>query len=1158
MKRPGIIFTATLLILHSCSSSLLARLTTAEQAEKVVTGWLRADAQPLGAALGRQLARLETFTSDTGEPIYYIVYLQPSGFVVVPADDLVEPIIGFAAQGTYDPSLDNPLGALVTSDLKGRIAAVRDTLSGQASALEGTLEARAKWEQLRSWADGIFVMGIGSISDVRVAPLMKSNWAQTYVFGSKCYNYYTPKQYPCGCVATATAQLMRYHQHPTDGIGSIGFSITIDGGSPETWYTRGGDGEGGDYHWSDMVLDPNLYTGDTERAAIGALCYDAGLSVNMNYDDDESVADTLKAAMALTTTFDYGNAVKGYNSGSEIGGGLTEMINPNLDAKDPVLLAIKKWGTSIGHAIVCDGYGYNAETLYRHLNMGWSDTHNDVWYNLPTVVTTNPDRTYDTVYKCIYNIRVTKIGDAEIISGRVYDANGEPIPNPIVYADPNVEPPISIPAESDGNGIYAFDSLESNKTYIVCPLVNGYAFTSQEVTTGRSADNNSVSGNVWGIDFYGQPLEITNITPGAGPIGSYIRIEGENFGSSPGYVIFAGGDWGEEVQWSDTVVYCRVPEDALSGEVKIATAGSALSTGRYFEVTSPATIYVDDDTGEVEDGTAEYPLGRIQLGIKAVATHGAVIVSPGTYYENIYPDGKIITLTGTEPNDPNVTAATIIDGNQIDTVVTFDSNEDANFLLTGFTITNGYSEWDGGGIYCFQSSPTISYCIIRNNSSDSGGGGIRCLERSSPVISYCTVSENSAGAYESGGGICCINDSNAVISYCAIEDNTAGYGGGGMYSNRSNPTLTNCTFSNNSMTDDYTYGGGVHNYESSPKLINCEFVGNSASWRGGGMNNNNNCNPTLVGCVFSGNTAGDGGGAMSNMDNSPVLINCTFSSNSADNDGGAMCNFLCSAALTNCLFTGNSAGSSTGNNGGAIFGGESKMTITNCTFSDNFAGDKGGAMYNEFGNFSNNNPTLANCILWGNSGSQIHDYYATTTVTYSDVEGGRTGTGNINNDPLLANPGYWADINDPNVPVEPNDPNAVWIDGNYHLQYDSPCIDVGDNTAVPADTVDIDGDANTIEPAPFDLDGHPRFADGDCNDTEVVDMGAYEFAFAHIGDFDDECDVDFDDFAVFALAWMTQDGQAGYTPVCDISVPADRYIDWHDLDVLTDHWLAGK
>jgi len=128
MKLKSIVFAAILITLQ-LNSSLSALPTTAQEAEMVVTGWLKVDSQPLGTNISRDVTGVETFTDDYGEPIYYIVYLEPSGFVIVSADDLVEPIIGFADDGIYDNSLSNPLGALVTNDLNGRIAAVRHIFS---------------------------------------------------------------------------------------------------------------------------------------------------------------------------------------------------------------------------------------------------------------------------------------------------------------------------------------------------------------------------------------------------------------------------------------------------------------------------------------------------------------------------------------------------------------------------------------------------------------------------------------------------------------------------------------------------------------------------------------------------------------------------------------------------------------------------------------------------------------------------------------------------------------------------------------------------------------------------------------------------------------------------------------------------------------------
>jgi len=156
--------------------------------------------------------------------------LEPSGFVIVSADDLVEPIIGFADDGTYEPSPENPLGALVTNDLNGRMAAVHRTFRLQAIVGEAPFtDTQKKWSFFISLAEtsegGFSLMWRPSIPDVRVAPLVRSKWGQQQACVSDCYNYYTPNNHPCGCVATVMAQLMRFYKHPTTGIGVHQFTI---------------------------------------------------------------------------------------------------------------------------------------------------------------------------------------------------------------------------------------------------------------------------------------------------------------------------------------------------------------------------------------------------------------------------------------------------------------------------------------------------------------------------------------------------------------------------------------------------------------------------------------------------------------------------------------------------------------------------------------------------------------------------------------------------------------------------------------------------------------------------------------------------------------------------------------------------------------------
>lgn len=494
-----------------------ANPTTPEQAKNVVLNWLGKDAVPLGAPLGRQFKEVQTFTDSAGAPAYYVVYLNPAGMVFLPADDLVEPIIGFLPEGLYDPSPTNPLGALVSQDIPGRVLQARQV---EAQGLEALAPesphavAQRKWAWLLSPAPGLDAseFGINPISDVRVASFVSSRWNQAGADGSlpnpncnyPCYNYFTPPyaagnagNYVSGCVATAMSQLIRFWSYPTSGIGVHANTYYISG-TAHSGNTRGGDDSGGAYVWGNMPYTTSSATTDAQRAAIGRLLWDAGLSVNMNYDTvaaGGSGTDTLMAADAFLNTFQYSNAKKGYNSGNNLpDSNRNNMVNPNLHAGYPALFGITGNG---GHAIVCDGYGYNGgTTMYHHLNMGWSG-YNDAWYNLPTIDTS--DGTWTSVYKCIYNVYPS--GTGEIIAGRVTTSGGSPISGATVTA--NRTGGGTYTATTGAKGIYALAKVPSASSFTVRATKTGYAFTTQVVNTGTSTNMTTTTGNVWGVDFAG-------------------------------------------------------------------------------------------------------------------------------------------------------------------------------------------------------------------------------------------------------------------------------------------------------------------------------------------------------------------------------------------------------------------------------------------------------------------------------------------------------------------------------------------------------------------------------------------------------------------------------------------------------------------------------
>jgi parallel beta-helix repeat protein/predicted outer membrane repeat protein len=275
-------------------------------------------------------------------------------------------------------------------------------------------------------------------------------------------------------------------------------------------------------------------------------------------------------------------------------------------------------------------------------------------------------------------------------------------------------------------------------------------------------------------------------------------------------------------------------------------------------------------TKEVGDGFA---YTSIQAAIDDSDYGEMILVHDGTYIENINFKGKGLTVFS-----ENGAASTIIDGGENGSVVSFDNCKGIDSVLEGFTLQNGLvpnngdNLGDGGGIHCRFSSPTITNCIIQNNTARGDGGGIYCRNYSSPTIINCAINSNTAE--DEGGGIYCRNYSSPTLTNCTIIGNKAS-NGGGIYCYRSSPTITNCTINNNTAEDD---GGGIYCDESSPTLTNCTIIGNKAS------------NGAGIYCSYS----------------SPTLTNCTISKNIAeDNGGGIFCKTSSSPIITNCILWNN-------------------------------------------------------------------------------------------------------------------------------------------------------------------------------------------------------------------------------------------------------------
>jgi len=489
-----------------------ANPVTPDGARAVAQGWLNRGARPLGTVLGGEIERVVFYPDNSGQAAWYVVYLRPAGFVIVPADDWLEPILAFVPRGLFDPAPRHPLGALVAADMKGRMASIRQVKQALPVA-PLPAEYRARQEQWRALqADAFSIPGMNpflpSVSDERVPPLVQSAWDQESEGGAYdyCYNYFTPNHYPCGCGPTAAAQLMRFHQYPVAGVGAQTFWVTVENDpNPYQQLTlKGGDGAGGPYNWSLMPLDPDGSTPQIQRQSIGALCHDVGAAVGARFGPMSTSSDFFTLGSTLKSIFYFSQAIASFNNYDSVSSAaLYAMLNPNLDAGLPALLAIN--GDYGGHAVVCDGYGYDHGTLYHHVNMGWGGYYaaDNAWYALPLIDPTG--MTFTVVVACLYNVYPS--GSGEIVSGRITDSVGRPIAGAAVTAV--LEGSGSRAVYSDNRGIYAFSRLPSSTQYTLTSEKAGYTFSSRTASTGKSADYENGSGNQWGIDFIG--------TGGGGP-----------------------------------------------------------------------------------------------------------------------------------------------------------------------------------------------------------------------------------------------------------------------------------------------------------------------------------------------------------------------------------------------------------------------------------------------------------------------------------------------------------------------------------------------------------------------------------------------------------------------------------------------------------------
>ncbi|MBD3367515.1 MAG: T9SS type A sorting domain-containing protein [Candidatus Eisenbacteria bacterium] len=487
MRRPIWLFVLTIIVAASLGAQ--AKLATETEASLVAAnwvtevsartgGWASSDAAVVGAPR-------EIVTGDTLLGWYW--HVEPSGYVVVPGLKEMPPVKMYSENYSFD--LDEPDGPAklireVLTDRFRRFAAAYGELDAEQPVRGPVLfgpSHRREWDRL-AVPEAVFADELASTRPTRFAeagPLLTTVWHQ----GSP-YNNFCPMgdggRTVVGCVATAAAQILRYHGAPETGFGT------------HSYYWGGDDSCGGStsgqtlvadytdtYDWANMPNSAGGGSSQAEKDALAELNYEVGVAFNMDYGRCGSGAYTSYAQTVFPTYFGYSDAIDRENRYAHSQTSWFSIIQEEVNLGRPMEYRIT------GHAIVCDGWRDTGTQLQYHMNYGWADSHN-AWYTL------------DDLY-------ISDDPMDEFVIRRI-------IPPPPGWADATNGTPLGDTGDCQGVAWVDYDNDVDLDLYVVKSgganllLENNGGGSFTDVATGVIADGGAGTGAAWGdFDNDGDP-----------------------------------------------------------------------------------------------------------------------------------------------------------------------------------------------------------------------------------------------------------------------------------------------------------------------------------------------------------------------------------------------------------------------------------------------------------------------------------------------------------------------------------------------------------------------------------------------------------------------------------------------------------------------------
>ena len=300
-----------------------------------------------------------TMQVTDNQQFYIFEKTNNEGYVIVAADDIARPVLGFADNGSAENMPENLRWWLSEYD--------REIKWALEQGFESDAELQAEWTELKRAPKAVE-------ADFTIGPLISTEWSQGTWYNRKC-PYDSNKGSYCvtGCVATAMAQIMKYWNFPQNGRGSHTYTHS-------TYGVQTADFEHTTYDWANMPNDLGILSSNTQINAIATLMYHCGVAVNMDYGTDESGAMSYLVPRAMRDYFWYSDEAVYLSKSDFTHSEWQSMLFEEIWEGRPVFYSGGNMLSGGGHAFVCDGYRSDD---YFHFNWGWDESNG--YYSLTSL-----------------------------------------------------------------------------------------------------------------------------------------------------------------------------------------------------------------------------------------------------------------------------------------------------------------------------------------------------------------------------------------------------------------------------------------------------------------------------------------------------------------------------------------------------------------------------------------------------------------------------------------------------------------------------------------------------------------------------------------------------------------------------------------------------